>query len=75
MVVQGRARYLLVTEAPHNIKSLRVSGEETFCFFEIQGQSWVRTRDLRLSKEEALTTAPVPPPIPNDENIRFKSWL
>ena len=25
-----RVRYLSVTEAPHNIKSLRVSGEETF---------------------------------------------
>ena len=26
----GRARYLSVTEVPHNIESLQVSGEETF---------------------------------------------
>ena len=25
--------YFLVTEAPHNIESLRVSGKKTFCFF------------------------------------------
>ena len=29
-----RARYLSVTEVPHNIESLRVHEEETFCFFE-----------------------------------------
>ena len=34
LAVWGRARYLSVTEAPHNIWSLRMSGEETFCFFE-----------------------------------------
>ena len=34
LAVLGRARYLLVTGAPHNIESLRVSGKETFCFFE-----------------------------------------
>ena len=32
--VRDWARYLWVTVAPHNIKSLRVSGEETFCLFE-----------------------------------------
>ena len=35
LAVWSRARYLSVTEAPHNIKSLRVGGEEIFCFFEI----------------------------------------
>ena len=60
LVVWGRACYFSVTKAPHNIESLRVSGEETFCFFE--GQSGVRTRDLRLSKQAAFTTAPGPPP-------------
>ena len=29
-----RERYLPVREAPHNMESLQVSGEETFCFFE-----------------------------------------
>ena len=32
--VWGRARYLSVMEAPHNIESLRVRKEESFCFFE-----------------------------------------
>ena len=31
--IWGWARYLSVTEACHNIESLRLSGEETFCFF------------------------------------------
>ena len=34
LAVWGRERYLSVTEAPHNIESLRTYGEETFCFFE-----------------------------------------
>ena len=34
LTVCCRARDLSVTEAPHNIESSRVSGEETFCFFE-----------------------------------------
>ena len=34
LAVWGRARYFSVTEAPTNIEYLRVSGEETFCFFE-----------------------------------------
>ena len=34
VAVRGRARYLSVTEDPHNIKSLQMSGEDTFCFFE-----------------------------------------
>ena len=34
LAIWGRARYLSVTGAPHNVDSLRVSREETFCFFE-----------------------------------------
>ena len=34
LAVRCRARYLTVIEAPHNLEYLRVSGEETFCFFE-----------------------------------------
>ena len=33
LAVWGQARYLSVTEASHHTESLRVSGEETFCFF------------------------------------------
>ena len=59
LVVWSRARYLSVKEVPHNIDSLRVSWEETFCF---EGQNGVRTSDLRLSKQAALTTASGPSP-------------
>ena len=34
LAVLGRARYPSVTEAPHNIESLRMSKGETFCLFE-----------------------------------------
>ena len=40
LVVWGQARYLSVTKAPHNIESLRVSGEETFCFSETWKPEW-----------------------------------
>ena len=35
LAVSDRARYLSVTEASHNIESVRMSREETFCLFEI----------------------------------------
>ena len=38
-----------------------MSGEKTFSFLKFEGQSGVQTRDLRLSKQAALTTAPRPP--------------
>ena len=38
--VWGRARYLSFTEAPHNIESLRGSGEETFFLFETWRPEW-----------------------------------
>ena len=60
LAVGGRALYLSGTEAPHNIGFLCMSGEGTFCFFE-KCQSGVRARDLRLSKQSALTTAPGAP--------------
>ena len=34
LAVWGWTRYNSVSEAPHNIESLRVSGADTFCFFE-----------------------------------------
>ena len=34
LAVQGQARYLSVTEAPHNIESIRLSREEIFVIFE-----------------------------------------
>ena len=48
LAVWGRTRYLSVTEALHNIESLRVSGEETFSFFE----TW---RSERGSNPRSLT--------------------
>ena len=54
------ARYLSVTEAPHNIESLRVSRKEALSLL-LERQSGVRTRDLRLVKQAALTNAPGPP--------------
>ena len=40
LAVWGRARYFSVTEVPHNIEFLRVSGEETFCFFGTWRPEW-----------------------------------
>ena len=34
------ARYFSVTEVPYKIESLRVSEEETFCFFETWRPAW-----------------------------------
>ena len=42
----GQARYLSVTEAPHNTESLRVGGYETF-FLKPECQSEDRARDLK----------------------------
>ena len=39
LAVWGRARYLSVTEASHNIESLRMSGE-FFCFFKTWRPEW-----------------------------------
>ena len=50
MVVWGRARYLSVTEAPHNTEYLRVGREKTFVSLKPKYRSGGRTRDLRLSK-------------------------
>ena len=41
LVVRGRARYVSVTEAPHNIDFLGVNGEEIFYFFETWRPEWV----------------------------------
>ena len=41
-----RPSTLPLTEVPHNIESLRVSGEEIFCSYKLEGQSGVRTHDL-----------------------------
>ena len=49
--IQGRARYLSVTETPHNIESLRVSWKEHFVSLQLGGQSGVRN-------QAASTTAP-----------------
>ena len=61
--VWGRARYLAVTEVPHKIGSLRVSGEETFCFFEIWRPEWSlnpRSPTLQTGSFNHWTRAPTP---------------
>ena len=40
LAVWGRARYLSVTEADHNIETKHVSGEETFHFCEAWRPEW-----------------------------------
>ena len=52
--------YLSVKYSPHNIASSQVSGEEVT--FKFERQSGVRARDIRLSKQAALTTASAGPP-------------
>ena len=49
---------LSVTEAPHNIETLRASGEETFISLRLEGQSGVRIRVPRFCKQAGLSTAP-----------------
>ena len=56
LTVWGQAHHLSVTE-----ESLKMSGEDLFSF-KLEGQSGVQTRDLRFSKQAALTTTPGPPP-------------
>ena len=41
-----RTSMLLLDEAPHNIESLRVSKEKTFCYLKLESQSEIRPRDL-----------------------------
>ena len=64
LVIWGRALYLSVTEVPHNINFILYewAEEKRFVYLNLKGQSGVRTRDLRLSKQAVLTTAPEPPP-------------
>ena len=64
LAVWGRARYLSVTKAPHNIESLQVStaGKKLLFLWNLnarRSQSGVRTRDFRLYKQVALSTTPV----------------
>ena len=42
---------------------LELSEKKQFVSLKLEGQSGVRTRDRRLSKQAASTTAPGPPPI------------
>ena len=53
LTVWGQARYLSVTEAPHNIESVDIewAGKKHLLSLQLEGQSNVRTRDLRLSKQ------------------------
>ena len=54
-----RSSTLPVTGAPHNIESFTSERGRNvfFFFFKLEGKSEARTRDFRLSKQSALTTA------------------
>ena len=54
LVVPAQAQDLSVKEAPHNIEPLRVSEED----LSLNVRAREETRDLPLSKQAALTTAP-----------------
>ena len=56
LVVWGRARYLWVTEAHHNIESLRMSREEAFCFIE----TWMPERGSNQQAALPLHQGPRP---------------
>ena len=53
--------HLSVREVLHNIQSLRVSGEETFCFFETWRPELSSNPQSQLFKQAPLTTAPGSP--------------
>ena len=65
LAVWGRARYFSVTKAPHNIKCLRVSREESSCFFETWRPEWgSNPRSLTFQAGSFNhPTAPGPPPL------------
>ena len=57
-----RARYLSVMEAPHNIDFFsRERGRNILFLWNLEGQSEVRTCNIRLTEQAASTTAPGPP--------------
>ena len=58
LAVWGRARYLSVTEAPHNIKSARVSGKKHFVSLKLECHSGNKPA---ISDFQTGTTAPGPP--------------
>ena len=62
LVVLGRARYLSVTEAHHNIGSLRLSGKETFCLFETWRPEWGSNPQSSTSREGSFNHCTKPPP-------------
>ena len=67
LAVWGRAPYLSITEAPQILKLYEWTRKKC--------QSGVRTRDLRLSKQTALTTAPGPPPLFKEYFFIFLCFL
>ena len=52
LAVWGRARYLSVMEASHNIESIRVNREETFCFVEFWRSEWGSNPRSRLPSRQ-----------------------
>ena len=56
LAVWGRVRYFSFTEAPRNIESLRMSREETFCFFE----TWMPERGSNPRSPTSQADSPRP---------------
>ena len=61
LAVWGRARYLSVTEAPHNTEFYTWMGKKHFCFFQT-AETGSRTRTPAW-KAAVLTTTLGPPPV------------
>ena len=67
---------LSVTEAPHNIESLRVSWEETFCFFETWTPEWgsnARSPTFQAGSFNRCTRAPALTPIAAEANGKIRT--
>ena len=72
--VWGRARYLSVTEASHNIESLRVSGWETFCFFETSMAELGSSPLSPTFHEGSFNHCTMQSSFPRPEYVRTENW-
>ena len=79
LTVWGRARYLSVTDALHNIELLRVGGEETFCIFETRRPEWgsiPRSPTFQAGSFNHGTKAPAhnAHPAQSGQTVRLPVW-
>ena len=68
LVVWGRARYLLVTEAPHNIEYL----QDSLYLYNLKARVWFEPAISIFPSKQLLITVPGSPP--GLDNIPFR-WL